>query len=216
MIPSTVPKSVLWRGLESSLAFANLNFCIFHTALLNIVIVLHICSRIRDLPNLFLGQKRKSYFVQQHFYNKSIATAGQGCLHCLKFARLLVLALYCCLLGERVSAYVGTFLVAFLQLLPAFLQLAVDQLFCPIPSRSWLKEPKHLSQEEWRPLLLLDAFTGWSGWKGGGGGGKKRGNKMNSQGVKGFWPNILALKSRGGGSGDIDLKFSVCVCVLIC
>ena len=99
-------------------------------------IVLHICSRIQDLPDLFLGQKRKSHFVRQHFYNKSIATAGQGCLHCQQFARLLVLALYCCLLGEKVSAYVGTFLVAFLQLLPAFLQLAVDQLFCLIPSRS--------------------------------------------------------------------------------
>ena len=80
---------------------------------------------------------------------KSIATAGQGCLHCLQFARLIVLALHCCLLGkgERMSAPF---------LLPSsnfFLRFFNSRLISFSPRfhlRVDLKNPN--TREEWRPF----------------------------------------------------------------
>ena len=128
--------------------FSTPPFCNATTQHIALYIALNICSRIQNLHYPFLGQ---SNFVCQILKKIKHRNCRSGL-----FALPSVCASHCSCLallpfGER-WAYVGTFLVAFLKLLPAFLQLALDQLFSPIPSESWLKEPKHLSREEWRPF----------------------------------------------------------------
>ena len=134
----------LEQGKLSAINFDMLRLYSYH---ITIAPPSSVLNRFVDLP-----------FVQHFFAKRSTGI----CIACRLKCASCLLALCSCLLEERLSnrAYVGTFLIPALKLLPAFLHLAVDQLFFQIPSESQLKEPKHLSQVERRPFSATITWTG--------------------------------------------------------